>query len=361
MSEARPRVSVVIPVYNLRTFLPEAIESALAQTVPVEIVVVDDGSTDSSGDVAAGYGARVRLIRQENRGLSAARNAGIAHASGDLLQFLDADDRILPEKAAAAIDVFDTDTSAGVVYSGCRFVDEANRVLPQHGWSRDEGAVLPRLVLGNLVNPVAAIVRRSLVDAAGSFDETLTSLEDWDLWLRITRDGALWRCVDRPLAEYRVRDAGMHQHVARMRENRVRVLDKLFDGPLPADVQALRPQAYQNAWLLAACLHYATGDRSAGATAFHEAVRLRPAVLAERETVRLMARWCLPLGHQREAEVVAQWRRIGSLLRSMLDDLFARPDLEPAIRAFAPAARRAVWATIARLARKRATGVLRGT
>jgi hypothetical protein len=360
MSGTQPRVSVVIPVYNLRTFLPEAIDSALAQTVPVEVVVVDDGSTDGSGDVAASYGARVRCVRQENRGLSAARNAGIAHASGDLLQFLDADDRILPEKAATAIAVFDADPSAGVVYSGCRFIDETNRVLPQHGWSRDEGAVLPRLVLGNLINPVAAIVRRGLVEAAGGFDEALTSLEDWDVWLRITRDGALWRCVDQPLAEYRVRDAGMHQNVGRMRENRIRVLDELFAGPsLPADVEALRPRAYQNAWLLAACLHYATGDRTAGAAAFREAVTARPEMLGERETVRLMARWCLPLGHQREADVIARWRPIGALLRRMLDDLFATPDLAPAIRALRATARRTVWATIVRLARKRATGVMR--
>jgi glycosyltransferase involved in cell wall biosynthesis len=264
MSDARPRVSVVIPVYNLRTFLPQAIDSALAQTVPVEVIVVDDGSTDGSGDVAAGYGARVTVVRQENRGLSAARNAGIARATGALLQFLDADDRLLPEKAASAVAVFDADPAAGLVYSGCRFVDETNRVLPQHGWSRDEGAVLPQLVLGNLINPVAAIVRRELVEAAGGFDESLTSLEDWCLWLRITRDGARWRCVDRPLAEYRVRESGMHQNVERMRENRLRVLDKLFDGSaLPGVVVALRPRAYQNAWLLAGCLNYAAADQGA--------------------------------------------------------------------------------------------------
>jgi glycosyltransferase involved in cell wall biosynthesis len=360
MTGARPRVSVVIPVYDLRRFLPEAIESALAQTVPVEVIVVDDGSTDGSGDVASAYGPHVTVVRQDNRGLSAARNAGIAHAHGDLLQFLDADDRLLPEKAETALAVFDADAAAGIVYSGCRFIDEENGDLPQHGWSRDEGAVLPQLVLGNLINPVAAIVRRELVERAGGFDESLTSLEDWDLWLRITRDGARWRCVDRPLAEYRVRAAGMHQNVDRMRRNRLRVLDKLFAGPLPTDVAALRPRAYQNAWLLAACLHYADGNRAHGAAAFREAARARPEMLVERETLRLMCRWCLPLGHQREAEVLARWRTIRTILRDMLDDLFAAADLEPAIRGLRGPARRAVWATVARLARKRATGARRG-
>ncbi len=357
----RPRVSVVIPVYNMREWLGQAIDSALAQTVPVEVVVVDDGSTDDGGAVAAAYGARVRCVRQENRGLSAARNTGIAESTGEFLQFLDADDRILPEKVATALAVFDADPDAGLVYSGCRFVDEADRVLPQHGWSRDEGAVLPRLVLGNLINPHCAIVRRDLVERAGGFDESLTSLEDWDLWLRVTRDGALWRCVDRPLAEYRVRAAGMHQNVDRMLQNRLRVLDALYAADaLPAPILALRPRAYQNAWLIAACLHYAGGERAAGARAFREAVLARPALLTERESFRLMSRWCLPLGHQRDAEVVAQWRPIGTILRHMIGDLFATPDLTPAVRTLRGRARRALWATIARLGRKHAVAALGG-
>jgi glycosyltransferase involved in cell wall biosynthesis len=360
-AQDRPRVSVVIPVYNMREWLGQAIDSALAQTVPVDVVVVDDGSTDDSGAVAATYGARVRYVRQENRGLSAARNRGIVESTGELLQFLDADDRLLPEKVATTLAVFDADRGAGLVYSGCRFVDEADRVLPQHGWSRDEGAVLPRLVLGNLINPHCAIVRRELVERAGGFDESLTSVEDWDLWLRMTRDGALWRCIDRPLAEYRVRAAGMHQNVARMLQNRLRVLDKLFaDDFLPDAVLALRPRAYQNAWLIAACLHYANGERLAGAGAFRQAVLARPALLTERESLRLMSRWCLPLGHQRDAEVVAQWRPITATLRHMIGDLFATPDLEPAVRALRGPARRALWATIARLGRKHAVAAFGG-
>lgn len=357
----RPRVSVVVPVFNMRAWLGQAIDSALAQTVPVEVVVVDDGSTDGSGDVAAAYGSRVRCVRQDNRGLSAARNTGIAESTGDFLQFLDADDRILPEKVAMALTVFDDAPGTGLVYSGCRFVDEADRVLPQHGWARDEGDVLPRLVLGNLINPHCAIVRRDLVDRAGGFDESLTSVEDWDLWLRVTRDGALWRCVDRPLAEYRVRAAGMHQNVQRMLQNRLRVLDKLFaDATLPAQILGLRSRAYQHAWLIAACLHYADGERAAGAAAFRAAIVARPAILTERESFRLMSRWCLPLGHQRDAEVVSQWRPIGAILRHMVADLFAAPDLEPSVRDLRGSARRALWATLARLARKHALSAFGG-
>lgn len=357
----RPRVSVVIPVFNMRSWLAQAVDAALAQTVAVEVVIVDDGSTDGSGEVAAAYGSRVRCVRQDNRGLSAARNTGIAESTGEFLQFLDADDRILPEKVASALAVFDAAPETGLVYSGCRFVDEDDHVLPQHGWARDEGAVLPRLVLGNLINPHCALVRRSLVERAGGFDESLTSVEDWDLWLRVTRDGALWRCVDLPLAEYRVRATGMHQNVDRMLRNRLRVLDKLFaDATLPDTITGLRPRAYQNAWLVAACLHYADGDRTAGAAAFRAAVLSRPAILTERESFRLMSRWCLPLGHQRDAEVVAQWRPIGTILRHMVGDLFSSPDLDASVQALRGSARRALWATLARLARKHAVAALGG-
>ncbi len=356
-------VSVVIPVRDLRTYLPEAIESVLAQTVPaetVEVIVVDDGSTDGSGEVAERYAPRVRVLRQPSRGLPAARNAGIDAASAPYLQFLDADDRLLPEKLEASLAVFAADPGVGLVYSGCRFIDERGAPLPQEGWSREEGDVLSRLVLGNLINPHMALVRRDHVVRAGGFDEGLTSLEDWDLWLRLARQGVRWRCVDRALVEYRVRAGAMHQNVERMLENRLRVLDKLYaDDGLPEPVRRLRPQAYQNAWLAAACQHYVRGDRTAGGATFGKAVGCRPEMLAEPETLRRVCRWFLPLGRQREAGVVARRRESLALLQAMLDDLFATPVLDPAIAAQRDPSRRAVRRVAAHLARKRVRTVLR--
>src|SRR5690242_10367772 len=96
-----PRVSVVLPLHDLRDYVGQAVESVLAQTVPaddVEIVVIDDGSRDGGGEVARSYAPRVRVVRQDNRGLSAARNAGIALTGAPLIAFLDADDRFLPDK-----------------------------------------------------------------------------------------------------------------------------------------------------------------------------------------------------------------------------------------------------------------------
>lgn len=359
MSTAGTRVSVVIPVYNMRDYVSEAIESVLAQTLPpeaVDVVVVDDGSTDGSGEAARRRAPGVRIIRQDNRGLPAARNAGIRASSAPYLAFLDADDRFLPGKLAAELALFEARPALGVVYSGCRYIDPAGSPLPQHGWSHEEGDVFPRLVLGNLIHPHAALVRRDLVEQAGLFDERLTSVEDWDLWLRVARHGATWGRVDEVLAEYRLRAEGMHQNPARMLENRLRVLERVFVDPdLPPAVVALRPEAFQNAYLAAACDWYRARDETSGARAFRAAVTARPALLGEPRTLRTICRGLLPEGRRNDAVVLAEWPELSEVLRRMLRQLFAAPDLDPTLARWRTAARLAYGRTAARYARRRLT------
>src|SRR5215204_1328714 len=112
-------VSVVIPCYNQAHFLGEAIESVLAQSYPnFEIIVVDDGSPDNTSEVAASY-PRVRLVRQENQGLSAARNSGLARSEGEYVVFLDADDRLLPGALQAGLECFEAHPKCAFVYGRC--------------------------------------------------------------------------------------------------------------------------------------------------------------------------------------------------------------------------------------------------
>jgi len=117
-------VSVIIPAYNGAAFLPEAIDSVLAQDYePLEILVVDDGSTDDTHDVLRPYAPRIRYFYQENRGPSAARNLGIERARGDLIAFLDADDRWLPGKLAAQVAALGTQSAAALVHTDVLFWD----------------------------------------------------------------------------------------------------------------------------------------------------------------------------------------------------------------------------------------------
>jgi glycosyltransferase involved in cell wall biosynthesis len=359
---ATPRVSVIVPLYNLGRYVAAAIESVLTQTLPptaVEIVVVDDGSTDGGGDVARRYEPRVRVLRQENRGLSAARNAGIRASRAPLLAFLDADDQFLPDKLSAQLAVFDAQPDVGLVYTGVRHVDESGALLPQRGWARDEGDVFPRLVLGNLIHPLVALVRRAPVERAGGFDETLTSVEDWDLWLRISRPGLRWAVVDRALADYRVRADAMHQNAGRMIANCLRVLDKVFADPtLPASVVALKPLAYHRAYLTAACDHYRSGDLVGGARWFQAAALARPAFLTEPRSLALFCRWLLPTGFQAGPVVIAELPRLSATLRDALHQLFATPDLAEPVARLRWRARLTYALALWPLVRKRARALL---
>ncbi|MGA3170992.1 MAG: glycosyltransferase [Chthoniobacteraceae bacterium] len=189
----KPEVSVVIATYNYGRFLAGAIESALAQThKPMEIIVVDDGSTDGTADVAARYADRIRYLRKPNGGVSSARNAGIAAAHGELIALLDADDRWLPGKLKRQVAQFLADPKVGMVHTGSRIFDH------------DTGATLcevsppVELDFHGLMNCCAVstpstVIRREVFQSVGRFDETLEEAEDWDLWLRIAAGG--WRIV----------------------------------------------------------------------------------------------------------------------------------------------------------------------
>ena len=245
MPDAAPHISVVIPTYNSAAYLPEAIESALAQTLPpLEVIVVDDGSTDGTDVVAARFVGRVRWIRQENAGVSAARNRGIAESTGDWIAFLDADDTWLPTKLERQAACADQSHAAAVV-SGLEYVDREGRELSE--WTDGlPGALLEQVAL---LRPTAvgfgstACVRRECFDRLGGFFEPLTNGEDWDMWRRIVGvfDVAT---VREPLVRYRQHADGSHLDVDRMARSMFIAFARMFADPAAASVHHLRRQAY---------------------------------------------------------------------------------------------------------------------
>jgi glycosyltransferase involved in cell wall biosynthesis len=166
-----PLVSVVIPCYNQAHFLKEAIESVLKQSYPhYEIVVVDDGSTDETSEVAGSY-ERVRLIRQENRGLAEARNTGIKHSEGDYLVFLDADDRLLPDALAVGVESFDSHPECAFVFGHSDFIAEDGSPLRKPTPPLIGSELLPILLSRSFfVIPGEVIYRRVILDDVGLFD-----------------------------------------------------------------------------------------------------------------------------------------------------------------------------------------------
>ncbi|MBX6378897.1 MAG: glycosyltransferase, partial [Clostridia bacterium] len=197
----------VIPVYNHEAFVAEAIESALHQTYrDLEVIVVDDGSTDGTPAKVAAFAGRIRSFRKPNGGTASALNLGIREARGEFIAWLSSDDVFLPEKIAAQVALLDAHPEVGLCYTDFYVVDATGRItgeqkcasLPsREAWTR------ALLQFGCLINGSTTLIRRSCFDAVGLFDEELLQSHDYDLWVRLSVH-TLFGHVPRPLVKYRV-------------------------------------------------------------------------------------------------------------------------------------------------------------
>ena len=179
-------ISVVIPTFNRREFLLEAVESVLAQRLAeMEIIVVDDGSTDGTAAALDGLDPRVTCLSQSRSGVSAARNRGIASSSGEWLAFLDSDDLWLPQKLAAQVDFFAAHPEVKICQTEEVWIRNGLRLNPKDYHQKPEGHCFPLLLERCLVSPSAVMIHRDVFDEVGLFDESLPACEDYDLWLRI--------------------------------------------------------------------------------------------------------------------------------------------------------------------------------
>ena len=183
----KPQVSVIIPTYNRGWILKEAIDSVLAQDYKdLELIVVDDGSTDNTFEILASYGNDIKVLFQENKGVSAARNRGITEASGQLIAFLDSDDLWLPRKLSTQVGFFNQMPDALICQTEEIWVRNGIRVNPKKRHKKPSGMIFEPSLELCLVSPSAVMTRRSLFDRVGEFDVTLSACEDYDLWLRIS-------------------------------------------------------------------------------------------------------------------------------------------------------------------------------
>lgn len=188
-----PAVSVIIPTYNHAHFLPEALKSVLDQSyTDFEVIIVDDGSTDNTKDVIQPFfnDSRVRYIYQENSGLPATRNRGIKEAKGTFVALLDSDDIWLPSKLEKQVSLFDADSEVVLIYCDAEFIDVNGDTIPDPGYKPIPGSTYKDLLYMNWVigSGSSVLIRKSVFEKAGLFDETLTGLDDIDMWIRILRN-----------------------------------------------------------------------------------------------------------------------------------------------------------------------------
>ena len=238
-----PRISVVIPVYNQEKYIEQTVLSALNQEgADFEVIAVNDGSIDRSGEILKKYAERVTIISQENQGVAEARNAGVRKAGSGLIAFLDGDDCFCPGHLANAVQFASAHPAAILFYGDADLIDEKGGRI---GLQKSEpDADLTKLLLGNFVIASSAAVRKKLFEQ-GEWFEAFHPAEDWDLWLRAIKLGAF---VHYPWigAEYRKHPASAIKSKALLAEQmELKVLDRAFERN-PGLPQILKNQALSN-------------------------------------------------------------------------------------------------------------------
>jgi GT2 family glycosyltransferase len=197
--QKKPRVSVIIPTYNRGWIIREAIDSVMVQDYrDFELIVVDDGSTDNTPDILDSFRDEIRVLRQENQGVSAARNRGLAAASGRFIAFLDSDDLWLPQKLLRQVEFFNKNPDAQICQTEETWIRKGVRVNPKKRHKKPRGMIFEPSLALCLVSPSAVMIRASLFEKVGGFDETLPACEDYDLWLRISSRYPVY-LIDTPL------------------------------------------------------------------------------------------------------------------------------------------------------------------
>lgn len=288
-----PWVSVVMPAYNARPYIEEAIRSVLNQDYAnIELIVVDDGSKDGTPELAEQFGNRVTVIRQKNAGPAAARNRGIGAARGEFIAFLDADDVWLPGKTSLQVKYLQNHPEVGVVYGDFMhwnpqpdgtFSPPPNSItekspfalLPEHsGW------IYTVLLFDNVIHIITAMLRRPVIAAMGGLDESLPTGEDYDFWLRVSRQFRADK-LDCILAYYREHPSGITK-TPRKDNNEYKVLVKALNaygpiGPdgLSAPLRDVRARQYQLCFSHG-YFHIRNGDPKVAQEAFSQALRHTP-------------------------------------------------------------------------------------
>ncbi len=186
MKTEKPQISVVIPVHNRAHTIRRAIDSVLAQElVPDEIIIVDDGSSDETPDILNSYLPKIQVVRQDNKGVSAARNTGIAQASGKWIAFLDSDDEWMRDKLQKQLTCLKQHPNVRILQTEERWIRNNMRVNPGKKYFKKSGNIFKNCLKTCIVGASTVMCEKTLLEERGGFDENLLVCEDYDLWIRI--------------------------------------------------------------------------------------------------------------------------------------------------------------------------------
>ena len=224
-------VSVIIPTYNRAEKVVQAVESVFSQTfAEFELIVVDDGSTDDTESKLRPYFSRIQYCRQANLGVSSARNHGIRLARFNYLAFLDSDDLWLPDKLKVQVAYMEANPDAKICQTDEIWIRNGKRVNPMNKHKKYSGYIFPHCLPLCIVSPSAVMIKKDYLEQAGLFDETFTVCEDYELWLRISRETPVY-LIEQPLI---IKHGGHDDQLSRkywgMDRFRVQAMEKLLNS-----------------------------------------------------------------------------------------------------------------------------------
>lgn len=278
MRANRPKVSIIIPVYNDEAYVADAIESALAQTYSdIEVIVVDDGSTDRTPDILKRYEGKITVVTQENQGAGGSRNTGISASRGEYLSFLDSDDLFMPEKSGIQAYLLDEHPEAGLVYGVCRAVSERDGSLikmtrvEKTARDRSKGPFPPAYPTPSFM------ARREWLEKVGGFDGQMRWAMDTDLRFKLWAAGCLFMPHRDVVTSYRIRTGGLSSNPSEQAGMHLTALNRHFEAMGDDIPESVRNQHVAMTWLRIGCGHALNAEMDEAKKAFRTAVASYPA------------------------------------------------------------------------------------
>lgn len=267
-----PGVSVIIPTYNRAAYLKEAIESVLRQTVPssnVELIVVDDGSTDETPKALSFYKERIKCLYQKNRERGAARNLGIAASQGEYIAFLDSDDLWLPDHLKICVSALEMEPDHGVAFSNAYRIDASGKIIAKNAKGVWKGDVLEKIIKkysSGGCNSSSAVVRKGLFfneeGQAGFFceDPALSGSEDWEMWVRLA-SRTRFLPVDAYTVKLRCHPEQSSKRIEKMERSMTLALDLVFENQaLIPKIKKWKKEGYSSLYTIIATNYYGSDD-----------------------------------------------------------------------------------------------------
>ncbi|MFH1846067.1 MAG: glycosyltransferase [Candidatus Omnitrophota bacterium] len=224
------KVSVIIPAYNKAVLTVKTVESVLAQTYEnIEIIVVDDGSTDNTEELLLPYAEKIKYIRKQNSGASSARNLGINNARGEYIGFIDCDDMYSSKKIEKSVEFLEKNSDIGFVHTPVYFIDDKDNILRTYYLkeAKRSGWISGQLLLRNFICNSTVVAKKTCFEKCGLFDENIFIPADWDMWLRLSEKYKAGY-INEPLTLYRKSSGYVFKNLEQTKKEGLIVLDKAF-------------------------------------------------------------------------------------------------------------------------------------